>query len=207
MKIIVYTMVIALLLTGCATQEQQTRTEGTAGGALLGAALGAGIGALAGGGKGAAIGAGIGAVVGGTTGLIYANSIIDRHRELQGRENDLDAQIANCRALNNDMQKCNEDLQQKIANYQSNIDELQARVNQGEDQRNSLRKTKLNIEKELKQQKKTQIALQKELAYRKKIRSQVAQSSELDAEITKLERHLAQLKKNTAALAALDQRI
>lgn len=207
MRILISATVITVILVGCATQEQQTRTEGTAGGALLGAALGAGIGALAGGGKGAAIGAGVGALAGGTAGLIYANSIVDRHRELQGRENDLDAQIANCRALNDDMQRCNADLRQKIVAYQRNIDEFQSRVNQGENQRDALRKTKLSVENELKQQKKTQIALQKEFAYRKKIRSGVARSSELDSEIAKLERNLAQLKKNTAALAALDQRI
>jgi outer membrane lipoprotein SlyB len=182
-------------------------TEGTAGGALLGAALGAGIGALAGGGKGAAIGAGVGVLAGGSAGLLYANSIIDRHRELQGRENDLGAQIANCRALNNDIQKCNADLQQRIADYQSKINKFQARLNHGEDQSNALRKTKISLENELKQHKKTQIALQNELAYRKKISSRVAQSSELDAEIANLERNLVILKKGNAVLTALNEDI
>ncbi|OZI77740.1 OmpA family protein [Bordetella genomosp. 12] len=54
----------AMLLAGCATQQQTNTAVGTG----AGAAVGAGVGALVGHGKGAAIGAGIGAVAGGLIG-------------------------------------------------------------------------------------------------------------------------------------------
>ncbi|MCJ9710367.1 OmpA family protein, partial [Bordetella hinzii] len=55
-RVAVVGVVGALLLAGCATQQQTNTAVGTG----AGAALGAGVGALIGHGTGAAIGAGIG---------------------------------------------------------------------------------------------------------------------------------------------------
>lgn len=63
-RVAVVGVVGALLLAGCATQQQTNTAVGTG----AGAALGAGVGALIGHGTGAAIGAGIGAVAGGLIG-------------------------------------------------------------------------------------------------------------------------------------------
>jgi len=100
MKKIVALAIVVTLLGGCATTDQQAKTEGTVAGAGIGALLGAGIGALAGGGKGAAIGAGVGALVGGVAGYSYANTVVKRRQVLQGKENDLDARISYAQGVN-----------------------------------------------------------------------------------------------------------
>lgn len=94
MKKLLIVIVYMLLLSSCANQSQQAKTEGTAIGAGLGALAGAGIGFLAGGdAKSAAIGAGAGALLGGLGGYAYANDMDQYHQELQGKENNIDAQI------------------------------------------------------------------------------------------------------------------
>jgi hypothetical protein len=207
MKRTVALVIIVALLAGCATTEQQTRTEGTAAGAGIGALIGAGIGALAGGGKGAAIGAGVGAVVGGVAGYSYANSIVKRRQLLQGKENDLDARISYAQAVNKDTQDYNARLEQQVAATRDKIDDLEAKVRRNEISQSALKREKNSLSKELSEARDNQALIQKELADLNEFRSNHEQSSQLDAEIDRLEMSLSRVKKNTNALAALNQRI
>src|SRR5499425_619715 len=127
MKRLIAVAVVVLLVSSCATQDQQAQTEGTALGALGGALLGAAIGGLASGdARGAAIGAGIGALTGGVAGFVYAHSIVKRREELAGRENDLDAQIKFARGVNQDTQEYNQKIASDVKAYKSEIDRLVA---------------------------------------------------------------------------------
>ncbi|HJV64620.1 MAG TPA: hypothetical protein VJ550_02685 [Geomonas sp.] len=199
-------MVIALV-TGCATQEQTARTQGTAAGVGIGAALGAGMGAIFGGGKGAAIGAAIGGSIGGVAGYSYSDKIADRHKELVGRENDLDARISYAQEVNQDTEQYNRQLESEVEAQRHRVYVLEEQVGRREASKEELRKQKHALSLKLKEARKNEETAQKQYEDLKKFRASHQRSKELDAEIAKLERNLIELKKNTNTLAALDRRI
>lgn len=86
MRKILLTLVLASLLTACATDPYtgESKVSKTAWGTGIGAAAGAGIGALAGGKKGALIGAGAGALVGAGGGAYMDIQARKLREELQG---------------------------------------------------------------------------------------------------------------------------
>lgn len=79
--LIVLSVLIALTVSGCATDTQQKK--GRVIGAVLGTVVGAGVGYAIGGGKGAAIGAGAGLVAGGLTGSQIGKYMDNQQQELQ----------------------------------------------------------------------------------------------------------------------------
>ncbi len=79
--LIVLSVLIALTVSGCATDTQQKK--GRVIGAALGTVVGAGVGYAIGGGKGAAIGAGAGLVAGGLTGSQIGKYMDNQQQELQ----------------------------------------------------------------------------------------------------------------------------
>ena len=204
MKRLIAVAVVVLLATGCATQNQQAQTEGTALGALGGALLGGAIGFAAGGARGAAIGAGVGALTGGAAGFIYANSIVKRREELAGREKDLDAQIEFARGVNHDTEEYN----RKLAAYKSEIDRLVAEGKKQKAQNDELVAKKQELDEKVKMAKSDLVSAKEQLQELKNFKSkQPTSSKELDVEIKKLEGNLAQLERNTDALASLNARI
>jgi hypothetical protein len=207
MKRVAAVAVIVAFLAGCSTTEQQGRTEGTAAGAGIGAAVGAGLGALIGGGKGAAIGAGVGGLAGAGVGYSYANKVANRHKQLQGKENDLDTQISYVRSVNDDTEKYNAQLKKEIESLEPQVNALEAKVRREEVDRATLEKEKLALGKKLEEAKKNQAVAEQEYERAKGFRAQHGQSEKLDAEVKRLETALAELKKQTDALAALNQRI
>lgn len=86
MRKILLTLVLASLLSACATDPYtgESKVSKTAWGTGIGAAAGAGIGALAGGKKGALIGAGAGALVGAGGGAYMDVQARRLREELQG---------------------------------------------------------------------------------------------------------------------------
>lgn len=209
MKRIIALAVVVLFVTGCATQDQQAKTEGTAVGALGGALLGAAIGGLAtGSARGAAIGAGVGALTGGVAGFVYANNIVKRREELAGKENDLDAQIKFARGVNEDTQKYNRKLASDVTTFKSDIDRLVAQNKKEQVQNEELLAKKQQLNEKVKTVQNDLASAEEQLQELKSFRSrQTNPSKELDMEIKKLEGSLAQLKSNTSSLAALNQRI
>lgn len=198
---------IVVLLAGCATTEQRAQTEGTAAGVGIGAALGAGIGALIGGEKGAIIGAGAGGLAGAGIGYSYANRVTNRHKQLVGKENNLDAQISYARSLNDDTKRYNAQLKKEVDALEPKVDALVARVERNEIDSKSLQKEKLALNNKLKEARENEVVAQREHQRLQKFRAQHGQSDQLDAEIRTLEATLVELKKQTNALAALNQRI
>jgi outer membrane protein OmpA-like peptidoglycan-associated protein len=79
--LIVLSVLIALTISGCATDTKQKK--GRVMGAALGTVVGAGVGYAIGGGKGAAIGAGAGLLAGGLTGDQIGKYMDNQERELQ----------------------------------------------------------------------------------------------------------------------------
>lgn len=85
-KSIVSLALVAVLLSGCATDPYtgESKVSKTAWGTGAGAALGAGVGALAGGGRGALIGAGVGALGGAAVGGYMDIQARELREELTG---------------------------------------------------------------------------------------------------------------------------
>src|SRR5215471_7696135 len=100
-------LLLTLVFTGCATQEDTARAQGTGIGAGIGAAVGAGLGYALGGAQGALIGAGLGAA----GGYMYADQVAKRHEMLKGKEQDLNTRIAFAEAVNSDTRSYNQRLQ------------------------------------------------------------------------------------------------
>lgn len=208
MKRLMILAAIMIFLAGCATSGQQARTEGISLGALIGAGMGSGLGYAFGGSKGAAIGGGVGALFGGTVGYTYADRIAKRHEKLERAGNDLNARIQFAQGLNNDTQAYNQQLEAELDAQERNIDSLDAQVEKHQVSQQQLRKEKQALDKKVAGANTQLAAAEKELQYLKGFRDQQTQSSsEMDAEIARLEGQVAQLKRNTSALASLSQRL
>lgn len=209
MKKLLIIIVYAGLLSACATQGQQAKTEGT----MLGAGLGAAAGGLAGwaiGGSGtsAAIGAGVGAFLGGAGGYSYAHNIDKHHQELAGKENNLDAQIQFAKNVSSETQKYNQKLQTKIVEFNQDISSLETQAGGQENIKQKLKIKKQQISKEFEDAQIGLATTKKDLSNLETFRStRGKQSKELDAEIMKLETSYKQLQQNSNALASLSQRI
>jgi len=87
------------------------------------------------------------------------------------------------------------------------IDDLHAKVRRKEISQSTLKTERDSVSQQLQEAKDNQELIQKELADLKDFRSTHGQSRQLDAEIDRLEMSLVRVKKNTDALAALNQRI
>ena len=209
MKKILFPVVCALVLNSCATQNKSALAEGTGIGCLLGAGIGAGIGALIGGGKGAAIGAGAGAAVGCAAGYVYADSVVERRDNLQGKEDSLDAQIQFAQAANSDTQEYNQTLKSKIDAFDKNVSQLKKSTENQETIQSNLKKQKQQVEQELKDSTNALAATQEDLNNLKQF--QATQSStdtvELDNQIAELEYNLNELKQHNNALASMSERL
>ena len=209
MKKILFPVVCALVLNSCATQNKSALAEGTGIGCLLGAGIGAGIGALIGGGKGAAIGAGAGAAVGCAAGYVYADSVVERRDNLQGKEDSLDAQIQFAQAANSDTQEYNQTLKSKIDEFNKNVTQLNISTENQTTIQSNLKKQKQQVEQELKDSTNALAATQEDLNNLKQF--QATQSStdtvELDNQIAELEYNLNELKQHNNALASMSERL
>lgn len=204
MKRFMILAVTVFFIAGCATKGRQARTEGTAGGAVIGAGVGALAGALIGGKKGAAIGAGAGALIGGAAGYSYADNIAKRRQELAGKENDLDARINYARGVNQDTKEYNQRLEKEIKEMEA----LVAKVDQQQITQQKLEKKRQVLSQDVQVANDHLASAEKELQDLKNFQSQQPQTSdELDAEIADIEQNLAQLRENTSELASLSQRI
>ncbi len=209
MKKLLIIIIYAALLTSCANQSQQAKTEGTAIGAGLGALAGAGIGFLAGGdAKSAAIGAGAGALLGGLGGYAYADNMDDYHEELQGKENNIDAQIDIAKKMNNSLQEDNQHLQTKLAEFNQEIYSLETQAKDQASKQNKLAATRQKIYDEQNKVKTGLASAKSRLSELEQLRNtNSSHSAELDDQIMKLKTTLDQLQQNSNALASLSQRI
>lgn len=109
-------VVLFFALTACATDQQRTRTEGTAAGALGGAAIGALIG-----GKNAA---GIGALAGGAIGLLAGDTVARKKAAYAKREAALRSSADHAEQLAQRQRQQNQTTAAQIVALQQDIDRL-----------------------------------------------------------------------------------
>ncbi|WP_313913331.1 glycine zipper domain-containing protein [Tahibacter sp.] len=107
----------ALLLGACATDQQRTRSEGTAAGVVAGAALGR---AITGNDRGTAIGA----VIGGIFGAVAGNRIAEKKAAYAQREEQLRQSAQRTMALAESTRTQNEQLEHDIAELDRSVREL-----------------------------------------------------------------------------------
>jgi hypothetical protein len=208
MKKLIVLSVLFIFISGCANQSQQTRTEGAGGGAAVGGLIGGLLGYAIGDESGAAIGAGLGAILGGAVGYTYADNIANRHAQLAGHENDLDARITFAEGINQDTQELNELLERDIATLGPEIDALNAQARQEKITQKELNVKRQYLDQQVQETEASLAAAENELKDLKKFQDRTPdQSDELDSEIAKLEKNLDQLKRNTETMASLSQRL
>lgn len=218
MKVKVIATLLLLAIAGCSTVGGSRGSSGMAG--LECGAIGAGLSALicvvAGGDvvacSGAAAGGGLLAA-----GLCYTYAErVQKHRqELAGKEDDLDARLKYVKGLNEDTRKANEDLSKRVAQVLKHTDKVVAQI-----ERDAISERDLAKEREalLKEEKvaKEQVALQQsDVADMKAFRVQLKRKSgadsaahaELDKEIEKQQRLLAETQRQTRALATAALRL
>lgn len=208
MKKLIVLSLLFIFISGCANKGQQTRTEGTAGGAALGGLVGGLLGLALGDKKGAAIGAATGAILGGAVGYTYADNIANRHAKLAGHEDDLDARITFAEGINQDAKDYNQLLETDIATLTPEIDIIITQVQQEKITQQQLDEKRQSLEQKVEDSETALAATEKEFEELKAFQNHTLdQSDELDSEIAKLERNLEQLKINTEAIASLSQRL
>ncbi|SEL11511.1 hypothetical protein [Nitrosovibrio tenuis] len=218
MKKLIAPLLLSTVVVGCATTGGTTSRAGTAG--LECGAVGAGGGFLAckllGGSDALCAGVAAGAgVLGGGACYGFASHYEKRRQELAGKENDLDARLKYVRGLNEDSEKLNKQLNTRLAEVSRRTDEVSAEIRQGAITRQQVVKEREALQKE-EQAAKDQVELQK-VALDDMKRFQAQQSlkagddkariAELDAEIAKQERLLAEAQRATTAFAAQAGRI
>ncbi len=196
-----------LWVAGCATQQsmpeqQQAAVECGVGGVAAGYL----ICKLAGGSDAAclAVGAGVGAL-GAAACYSYADNLKKRQQELAGRENDLNARIRYVKGLNEDGEKLNADLRQRVTVATQRVDDL---TKQGARASAQLAKERARIDDELKVARQD-VALQKQALDEVRVyqRKRSTPSKELDAEIARQERLLADTQRQVDELASVRQRV
>lgn len=192
-------------LAACQTQTQNAALQCGAGGAAAGYLLCKALGhsdadCLK---TSALIGAGGAAIC-----YSYASNLERRRAELAGRENNLDARIRYVRGLNEDSQQLNADLGKRVALATRSTDELVVKIRQKQISQQQLAQERRARDDEVKaandQVAKGNSALAEVKAYR--TQRNVA-SPELDAEIAKQEKLLAEAQSRVQALAAQRARV
>jgi hypothetical protein len=210
-------VMLLALVTGCSTLGGTGGTGRSSGMAALecgavGAGLATAICIAAGGSAAACAGAAAG---GGALGAgicyTYAQKYEKRRQELAGKENDLDARLKYVRGLNEDSEKLNQDLNARVEQVSKRADKIVTQMREGTISQQQLVKEREELLKE-ENVAKDQVALEKSaLEDMKQFQARQAQtgneSAELDAEIRKQERLLAETQNATRALAAQRQRI
>jgi hypothetical protein len=209
MKKLLIIIVCTVLLSACATQGQQAKTEGATGGAALGALTGALIGGLAGGNwQSAAIGAGAGAVAGGVGGYFYADNIVKSNQELQAQEVSVDDQIRIAKDINSQLQAGNQDTGKKLAQFNQDITLLNSQNKGQASKQKKLAATKQKINEErINVQKNLDAAKTSLSELEKKRTTNSSQSADLDAQVLQLKTTYSELQQKSNALASLSQRI
>jgi chromosome segregation ATPase len=153
-----------------------------------------------------AVAGGVGATAAVACG-IHADRLAKRKKELAGRENDLDARLRYAKGLNEDAQTLNAELRARVADASKRSNQLAVQVKQNQASATALASERKRLDDELKAAR-DQVSLQRDAAQEVKAfrASQQTASPDLDAEIAKQERLLAEAQKQVDALASLRER-
>lgn len=204
-------LMVALLsgsLLGCAsTDEQRTRTEGAAAGAVLGGLLGYAVDRQR--------GAAIGALIGGGAGLVVGNEIAKRKQAYASTEDFLDGEIARVDEFNRTATAYNSRLRQDIARLDQEAEQLRSQFAAGQVRRDSLAGKRDELQRQLATSRELEETLAEELKIQQAILEQEAPArppndpyiARLEREVELLEANLATLRDGSEQLARIDQRL
>lgn len=196
-------LLAATVLAGCATPQQTSGLECGVGAAVGGYVVCKLLGhsdahcaqfAVAAGGVGAA------------GCYTYANRLEKRRQELAGKEQNLDAQLRYVRGLNEDGQQLNKELRGRVNVAAKRVDELKVQTANKRLSAEQVAKERKQIDEEINAAGR-QVALQGDALKEVKGYQAKRTSPELDAEIAKQERLLAEARGQLAALSQLKERV
>lgn len=209
MKAIVFVLLICLLIPGCAgmSDQNRTKTEGTAVGAVAGGLLGMLIGKEQGAAIGALAGAGVGYLVG--------NEVAKRKQAYASNEEFLDAEIAGTREFNVTAVTYNQKVSREIAALEKESRSLRTRYDQGKVEKSALAAKSKTLRKRLADNAKLEDTLAKELKVQTAILAQGHKEhpadgkylARLEKEVNALQKNLGKLRDSSTQLASIDQRL
>lgn len=196
---------VVALTAGCATTTQTAGLEcglGGAGASYLACKLAGGTDAHC-----AEIGAAVGA--GGALACsLYARHLEQRRKELEGKENDLDAQIRYVQGLNADTQQLNADLAKRVASVTQSTDKVVAEIQQQQMSQAQIAQERKSRDDMLKTSQDEVSQGTQALQTAKELRAKDSNSSPaLDAAITQQEQLLAEAQRQVGLLAAQRDRV
>ena len=196
---------VVALTAGCATTTQTAGLEcglGGAGASYLACKLAGGTDAHC-----AEIGAAVGA--GGALACsLYARHLEQRRKELEGKENDLDAQIRYVQGLNADTQQLNADLSKRVASVTQSTDKVVAEIQQQQMSQAQIAQERKSRDDMLKTSQDEVNQGTQALQTAKELRAKDSNSSPaLDAAITQQEQLLAEAQRQVGLLAAQRDRV
>ena len=206
-----------IILLGCATDSQRTKTEGT----LIGAGAGAGVGALIGaavrGKKGAVLGAKIGAVLGGVGGFAWGNHVASKKEKFASEEDYLDAVITSAREVNDETRQYNVELQNEINRLEHETEQLARKYKQKRVAKATLQERLQEVNAKREEAKKqlaiveSEIQIQQRVLQTEQNNAESAQAksqlASMEAEIAQLEKYRSELELQIDTLAAIGARV
>ena len=211
--------VVALLISGCATTNQQgnaqatsagsssdqkrTRVEGAGIGALVGGVLGYALG-----GKNKTTGVLIGAALGAGAGYLVGNEVAKRKQKYASEEEFLDAEIQNATAFNRVARDYNEGLRVQIAELDRASMELKSQYNAGAASQQDLKNKRAEVRSELARSEKFYDQLKKEYDIKMAVyQEQQKKRPQDDAYLVKLEKETLELRNNLEQLSAKSKQL
>jgi chromosome segregation ATPase len=195
---------VALLVSGCATSQQNSALECGAGGAVASAL----ICKLAGGSNAQCAGVGVlTGAIGATACYAYADSLEKRRQELAGKENDLNARLRYVHGINDDAEKLNDRLRSRVTEVTQAADKLVITSQSGRMSQRDLQSERQKLDGELKSANEQLLAEGSAVADMKQYRARNAvENAELDADIVKQDQLYRETQRQITALANQRQR-
>ena len=220
-----FTKAVALLLcfalSGCATDQQRTKTQGTVIGAVGGAVLLGGLGALAGVLSGnrdnvaryAIAGAAAGAALGGVAGYNWGANVAREKAAYANTEDYLDACIGDTRAATAAAQRQNQSLRNQIAQLNAQSQQALVAYQQGQVDRQYLAGASAAVQErradvQQKAQNLTQqIAIERNALAQARTKGSSAKLQQFNNEIRALSAQKAELQAHNQELASISNRL
>ncbi|TVR98142.1 MAG: glycine zipper 2TM domain-containing protein [Wenzhouxiangellaceae bacterium] len=208
-KILMVVVITAALISACASMpdDQRTRAEGTAAGAVLGGLLGA----LIDGERGALIGAAVGA----GAGYAVGNEVAKRKAEYASTEDYLDGEAERVAEFNATTGQYNQRLAQQIKALEQEAEYLRTQIDAGTADEAVLQAQRATLREELDSAERLEAALAQELEVQNAILAEERENradedpyiQRLESEVAELQNNLETLRTGSTQLARIDQRL
>ena len=198
------------LLSGCETtmsDQNRTRTEGAAAGAVIGGLLGWAIDRER--------GAAIGALLGAGAGLAVGDQIARRKQQYATTEDFLEAQIVDTARLNADARAHNNQMRQDTRRLDREAQALRARYDAGAVRQNSLVAKRAELREQIQSGQNMEAKLAQEYEFQTAVLAQEREQrpkndpylARLEREVQALQTALEQTRQGNVQLANIDQRL